>query len=300
MQSGCLSHIQRYCLHDGPGIRTVVFLKGCPLHCWWCHNPENQSPQPEILLVETRCVACGECRRVCPQAQSILREPENEPSVRCTVCGACVTVCPTGARQQVGQSRAVAEVMAEIKKDRLFFEESGGGVTFSGGEPLAQFDFLKALLEACRAQGIATALDTCGFAPREHVLALAPLTDLFLYDLKMMDEARHRHYTGVSNVLILENLQALAREHPNIWIRIPVIPGINDDAPQVEATARFLAGLRGIRQVNLLPYHTTGILKFPRVKKSYKLQQTPPCSVEHAEQLARQFIVLGLPVKVGG
>ena len=200
----------------------------------------------------------------------------------------------------VGRRMTVAEVMAEVVKDRVFYEESGGGVTFSGGEPLVQPKFLAALLDACRTEKIHTAVDTCGFAPKEDLLAVAPLADLFLYDLKSMDEARHTRYTGATNISILENLQALGRVHRNIWIRVPIIPGVNDNAGQLEALARYAAATPGVRQVNVLPYHEAGSYKSARVGKPYRLEKIAPPSPEFMADVTARFRGFGLNVKVGG
>jgi len=208
MQNGLIFNIQRYCLQDGPGIRTTVFLKGCPLRCWWCHNPESQPPEPEIAVLSGRCTRCGECRRVCTQqgengeevksgseahAAAVSQDSADvtpvPASFRCIRCGACVDACPSHARQMIGRRTTVEEVMAEVLKDRIFYEDSGGGVTFSGGEPLFQAQFLRGLLEACRARGVHTALDTSGYAPEADLIAVAPLVDLFLYDVKIIGRA---------------------------------------------------------------------------------------------------------------
>ena len=309
MESGIVFNIQKYSIQDGPGIRTTVFLKGCPLDCWWCHNPESQSPEPEITVIEGRCMRCGECRKVCvrgPVRPPVLgggaggtRGPAGEPAA-CTLCGKCVEACPTGARQMVGRRMNAAEVLAEVLKDRVFYEESGGGVTFSGGEPLRQPRFLQALLQACRDAGLHTAVDTCGFAPKEDLLAAAPLADLFLYDLKFMDESRHARFTGASNVSILDNLRALGDIHGNIWIRVPIIPGLNDSARELEALARCAASVPGVRQVNVLPYHGAGAYKSPRVGRAYRLQETAPPSPEYMEDVAARFRGHGLSVRIGG
>jgi pyruvate formate lyase activating enzyme len=262
MESGLVFNTQRYSIHDGPGIRTTVFLKGCPLRCAWCHNPEGISPKPEVVVLENRCLRCGQCRLVCPQVNktsgngSALTDQE-----RCVQCGECVKICPTEARQLVGRRMNVQEVLDEVLKDRIFYEQSAGGVTFSGGEPLMQPHFLHNLLEVCRAEGIHTAIDTSGFAPREDLLLMARLTNLFLYDLKVIDDDLHRQWTGVSNAVILENLRALGHVHQHIWIRMPLVPGFNDDPKQVEAVARFAASIPSVRQVNILPYHATATHK---------------------------------------
>jgi pyruvate formate lyase activating enzyme len=276
MQTGLVFNIQKFSIHDGPGIRTTVFLKGCPLCCSWCHNPEGISPRSETIVVETRCIHCGTCHD----------HDESE----------AVEVCPTGARQHVGREMSVAEVMKEILADKVFYDESGGGATFSGGEPLAQPAFVLALLEECRGEGIRTALDTCGFGRTEDLLATARLAEVVLYDLKLMDEARHRQHCGVPNATILGNLRALANVHRRIWIRVPVIPGVNDDAENVSAIAQFAATLPCVEQVNLLPYHKTGLSKHRRVGYRYAHTDLQPPSAEQMATAARYFRDCGLNV----
>lgn len=295
MTTGLIFNIQRYCLHDGPGIRSTLFLKGCPLSCWWCHNPESMSPRPEILLSEHRCIRCGLCVEACPKGTG-----ENRLPATCTVCGRCVSACPTGARELVGREISVPDMLAEVLKDRIFYEESGGGVTFSGGEPLLQADFLLECLRACRENGLHTAVDTCGYGPREKLLALAAQTNLFLYDIKVMDSELHTRYTGTSNTGILENLQALTQVHKNIWIRIPVIPGFNDAPEQMAAAGRFIASLDGISQVNLLAYHATAAGKFARLGREFRMNDTAAPTAEQIEQAAAPLRALGLNVVTGG
>ena len=301
MQLGVVFNIQKYSIHDGPGIRTTVFLKGCTLRCWWCHNPESYAVEPEISLVENRCGQCGQCVDVCPQTNGamnvVLPYVDRE---RCIRCGECVAACATGARQMVGQNMSVQDVMTEVLKDRIFYDDSGGGATLSGGEPLMQPDFCQAILEACQSEAVHSAVDTCGFVEPEHLLAVAPLTDLFLYDIKVMDDQRHREHTGASNALILENLRALSRVHDNIWVRIPVVPGLNDNARDLQDAARFCASLRGVRQVNLLPYHEMGSGKTGRIGKTVATAPVSSPSVEQMEDLAESIRGLGLPVQIGG
>lgn len=241
------------------------------------------------MVMEGRCIQCGECREACPQGLEGM----------CEQCGRCVGACPTGARQSVGGRMTAGEVLAEVRKDRIFHEESGGGVTFSGGEPLVQFEFLRELLGACRAEGIHTALDTCGHAPIDQLLAAGRLANLVLYDLKMVDEARHRNYTGVSSGRIIDNLRALGKAHENIWLRIPVIPGINDDDLSMDAAARLAASIGGVRRVCLLPYHGTGTAKLQRLGWPDRMKGTQPPSADELETTARRFRRLGLEVTTG-
>jgi pyruvate formate lyase activating enzyme len=301
MHSGLVAHIQRFSLHDGPGIRTTVFLKGCPLGCLWCHNPENRSSRPEIIVVESRCIRCGQCASVCPgRSADAPITADRQPTVVCRLCGACVKACPPGARQMVGQQMTVSEVLDEIRRDTIFYDDSQGGVTFSGGEPLAQPEFLLALLAACAASGIHTAVDTCGFAPTDQVVAMAARTDLILYDLKILDDEKHKQLTGVSNALILDNLRAIQRVHNNVWLRIPVIPGLNDAEEDFEALRRLAAELPAVRQVNLLPYHQTAKHKFQRLGLSYELDDIRPPSSQLMEHALARFRNSGLTTRIGG
>ena len=290
---GIIFNIMKYSVHDGPGIRTTVFLKGCPLTCWWCHNPESQERTPELMVWDSKCIGCGECRQAC-------KLDAVSDVTRCTVCGKCVDRCHSCAREMVGRQVTGAELLREIEKDVIFYDESGGGVTFSGGEPLMQPEFLTIMLASCQRKGIHTAVDTTGFASTDTLLAISRLTDLFLYDLKLMDDALHRQYTGVSNRLILKNLQELSLNHNNIRIRFPLIPDVNDDVCNVEKLGEFVASLRGVSQVHVIPYQPMGVCKYDRLRKDYRLQAVTAPDQEKIEAVANKLKQYGLTVKIGG
>ena len=289
MTSGMVFNVQRFSLHDGPGLRSTVFMKGCPLSCAWCHNPESQSPRPTFIRMMPRCMRCGRC--------------SEDELARPVVTGRTaddVAACPTGALQAVGQAIESVELVTSLLRDRIFFDESGGGVTFSGGEPLMQAAFVIASLQQLQSEGVHTALDTCGLAHWRDLREAAMHADLVLFDLKLMDETRHKAATGASNWPILQNLRALARLHHQIWIRVPVVPGVNDDEANIEATAAFLQSLPGIRRVDLLPYHATGEAKFARVGMDYSLHGTATPSAERLESLAAIVRTRGLATTIGG
>lgn len=301
LTKGIVFDIEPYAIHDGPGIRTTVYLKGCLLSCPWCHNPEGLAPEPEIVWWKARCIRCFDCIRVCPpQAITELPDALSLDLDKCDLCGKCVEVCPSGAWEIIGKAMSVADVMREVEKDRVFYEESGGGVTFSGGEPLMQADFLADLLECCKERDIHTALDTSGYAEWETVERLSHNVDLFLYDLKFIDEARHLHFTGVSNEPILRNLRELSSRRNTMVVRLPLVPGINDDEDNIKAIGQFVASLANVEQISLLPYHKAGVDKYQRLRREYELPDIlPPTSGRIAEVVGmlRQF---GLTIKVGG
>jgi pyruvate formate lyase activating enzyme len=299
--AGTVFDVKKFSIHDGPGIRTTVFLKGCPLSCWWCHNPESQARARELVFHENRCIHCGTCEAIClQQAISSNGDVMVTDGERCTLCGDCVEVCYAEAREIVGQEMTVAQVMAEIERDIVFYDESGGGVTFSGGEPLLQRDFLLALLRACQEKEIHTALDTCGFARWETLDSMRGYVDLFLYDLKLMDDARHRKFTGVSNQVILQNLQALSRRGHDIVLRVPIIPGINDDDENIHQLSAFAAALPHLNRIDILPYHQTGAEKYHRLNKAYGLSEVRPPSEGRIIEIVEMIRGFGLQVKIGG
>ncbi|MBU0639295.1 MAG: glycyl-radical enzyme activating protein [Planctomycetes bacterium] len=299
--TGIIFDIKRYALHDGPGIRTTVFFQGCPLRCAWCQNPESWEAQPRLAVRADRCMRCGACLTVCPNADAAMSaNPTAVDWARCLRCGACVEVCPSGARSRPGRPWSVSEVMAAVDKDRIFYDESGGGVTFSGGEPLMQSEFLLACLRAGRERDYHTAVDTCGYASPETIMTVAQWTDLFLYDLKLIDDRRHQKHLGVNNAVILDNLRRLADRGQALCIRVPLIPGINDDEENVAALAAFVESLTNQPPVHLLPYHRIGGDKYARLGLPYTLAGVEPPTPERVAQVAARFSALGLRVKVGG
>lgn len=295
--SGVIFHIMRFSVHDGPGIRTAVFFKGCPLSCWWCHNPESQNSAPEILYSAERCRLCGDCAAACPHGAIKRMGERMTVNDHCRLCATCVDACGAEARSLAGRTMTVTEIVAEIERDLVFFDESGGGVTFTGGEPFGQPALLEALLRACRGRRIHTTIETCGAAARESVLRIGGLADLILYDLKMLDPGRHRQYTGAPNRNILENLEALVAAGRPVTVRIPVVPGVNDAAADVRAACDYLAPL-GLTRVDLLPYHRAGAEKYRRLGREYRMEQTaPPADVTMAA-IAAQMEAAGIPVKI--
>jgi pyruvate formate lyase activating enzyme len=299
--TGVIFDIKGFAIHDGPGIRTTVFLKGCPLRCWWCHNPESQSRSVEIMLHENRCIQCGACVETCPQ-HAIMQRGDLVITDRalCTACGTCTGVCYAEARETVGQAMTVREVMTTIERDLPFYDESGGGVTFSGGEPLSQPGFLLELLQACKAQEIHTALDTCGYARWATLDDIRPYVDLFLFDVKSMDSDWHQEVTGVPNHLILSNLRALSQHGHRIVLRLPVIPGINDEAESIRQIGAFAASLPSLERVDMLPYHHTAADKYARLDKAYRFTEARPPSEERMAEFAHILGEFGLRVKIGG
>lgn len=294
MTVGRVFNVQRFSVHDGPGIRTTVFLKGCPARCLWCHNPESQSFAPETLFVEARCAACGACARVCPVGGA------RPGDGRCEGCGRCAAVCPTGARQVAGRDVAAADLVAEVLRDEPFFAESGGGLTVSGGEPLAQLPFLLELLAAARAARLDVAVDTCGFGSQDGLIAAARLARLFLFDLKTVDPAKHEAFVGLPLAPILANLRALGAAGGAIWLRMPIVPGFTDDPADVAKAAEIAAATPGVREVCLLPYHATAAGKLRRLGRRDPLPPTAPPAPEALEALADLFRARGLAARVGG
>ena len=299
--SGTLFAIKRYALHDGPDLRVTVFLKGCPLSCAWCHNPEGMRPGPQILSIPSRCVGCGECLTACPRnALSAGPASVERDDTACTACGTCAETCPALAHEALGRRWTVAEVMAEVRKEIPFFADSQGGVTFSGGEPLAQPDFLEELLLACGRLGLHRAVDTSGFAPAETALRIARHTDLFLFDLKHTDPAAHRRATGVDNAPILANLRLLAEAGARVQLRLPLIPGFNDDDTNIRRTGLLAAALPGVDGIDVLPYHATAKGKYAKLGLPYPGADIPAADPQQTERAAEILHSCGLTVRIGG
>ncbi|HEX9007005.1 MAG TPA: glycyl-radical enzyme activating protein [Bacteroidota bacterium] len=294
-------NIMRYCVHDGPGIRTTVFLKGCPLRCSWCHNPEGQQKVVELSFREDRCVRCGDCFQICPNG-AVRREGDRYLPLReaCEGCGTCTDACYAEARQLVGTPMTVSEVMNEILKDIAFYDQSGGGVTFSGGEPLLWAAFLARAMCACKEFGIHTALETAGFAPWEQLEPVARVTDLFLYDLKLMDEEAHKRFTGVSSALILENLVRLSDQGAKITVRFPLVPGVNDHDANLRATAEFLRTRTTVRDVHILPFHRIGYEKSFRLGHESSMASLETPAEQKVHEAAWLFEQHQLHVTIGG
>jgi len=295
-ETGRVFEFQRFSLHDGPGIRTTVFLQGCPLRCVWCHNPEGIPTHPLISFQVERCVGCGHCFNLCPQgAHAIVEGLHLLDRERCEVCGTCVDGCYARAIEGVGRPMSVAQVLEVVRRDRPFYQASGGGLTLSGGEPALQIGFVLALLQAARDEGIHCCVETCGFGPAEHFAALLPLVDLFLFDLKEMDEERHRAFTGVPNRPILENLRLLHNRGACLRLRLPLVPGYNARPDHFAAVAELVRALPNLEGVELMPYHRLGADK----RKRLGLEEGVEFAVPGAEQVAgwiADFAALGVQV----
>jgi pyruvate formate lyase activating enzyme len=302
MRSGLIFDVNRYAINDGPGIRVTFFLKGCPLECSWCHNPEGISPDVQKMYNATKCIGCNTCVESCPENACT---PSPDGIVTdfnlCTSCGICAEVCPTNATEMSGKLTTVEEIVTVVEKERIFFDQSGGGVTFSGGEPLMQADFLITLLDELGRRSIHRTVDTTGFAKTKVLLEVAKRTDHFLYDLKMMNPERHKKWTGVDNRIILENLQLLAATGATITIRIPLVKGVNDDDENIEQTALFVANLEGEKKsINILPYHNIAAGKHQRLGGSYDDGDMSEPGSDELDQIIAKFAQFDIKATIGG
>jgi pyruvate formate lyase activating enzyme len=299
---GIIFDIKKFAIHDGPGIRSTVFLKGCPLRCRWCHNPEGISSTPEIMVFARRCLdGCRACVKACPR-QALSKRQGNMVIARsrCDCCGRCAEICPAEALQMAGRIVSAENVIDELAKDAVFYRSSQGGVTFSGGEPMQQLRFLHGLLLGAKHKGWHTALDTCGHAPWASFRKILPLVDLFLFDLKCIDATRHRCLTGKSNELILENLPRLSAAARSLAVRIPLIPGNNDSEAEMTRVADFCASLPRPHPVQLLPYHRGGSGKRERLDQADLLPGIRPPSAAKINKIMEIFRQRKLAVTIGG
>lgn len=296
-------NIQKYSIHDGDGIRTTVFFKGCPLNCLWCHNPESQCYQKELMYYRERCTRCGYCERICP-SESIFftEEGAQRDSGRCSMCESCIENCMNNAREFAGKQYSMKELIKEIEKDKMFYEASKGGVTLSGGEVMTQdMDYIEELLKGLKKKGFHVSVDTCGYAPWDNFERVLPYTDVFLYDIKHMDTEKHQKLTGVHNGLILDNLKKLGEIKADIYLRIPLIKEVNDDENNISQMIEYIREGIQPRKIFLLPYHNTGMSKYARLGKAYEGLLFEPPSKEKLEEIKRVFCESGFEdVKIGG
>jgi len=305
---GVITNIQVYSLHDGPGVRTMVFLKGCPLRCKWCCNPECIGQGLEIEFYRSKCIKCCACLKVCPK-NAVNPDPELKSGFKidknlCDECGDCVKACPAEALKWVGKVVTVNEVMEKVRKDKSFYLVSKGGLTISGGEPLYQLQFTCELLKCAHGENIDTAIETCGYAPWNHYEQILPYLDLILYDIKHMNPVRHKQMTGVSNRLILSNLKKLSSSGISIVIRLPLIPDFNLDGDNVEKTAEFLSTMGNVLEVNLMPFHQLGKDKYQRLCRQYSLKELKTlestAGVSKVKSIKNCLESHGLTVTIGG
>ncbi len=272
MLDGTVFNIQKFSVNDGPGIRTTVFLKGCPLNCIWCHNPESKLTQPEIFYDKEKCILCGKCGALCPTGSHIFDSNAHTFNRKtCTACGKCADICVATALDIAGKTYTVEQVLKEVLKDKMFYDNSGGGITLSGGEPMLQFDFSSELLKASKNAGLHTCMETCGFSKSENYQKIAQFTDIFLFDYKETNPAKHKEFTGVTNELILKNLFMLDSMGCKTILRCPIVPSLNDRQDHFEGIAKVANSLKNVIEINIEPYHPLGQSKAMRLDKGYPL-----------------------------
>ena len=293
MTTGLIFDIKHFAVHDGPGIRTTVFVKGCPLRCMWCHNPESLTSTPQLLYTPSRCIGCGYCMKVCEHRAHITVNGKHEVDWdKCVACGTCVAECYAGALELAGREATVEEVMDEVMKDKVFYENSKGGLTISGGEPLMQPGFTGEVFRKAKENGIHTALDTSGYASWDVIEDIMEHVDLVLYDIKQMDSERHKEFTGVSNELIIKNLKKIDTKGKPIWVRIPTIPGLNDGEDNFRKIGELLSRIKHLERVDILRYHKLAESKYEHTGQDYRLKgmDTPEKNdVEHLKDILEGF-----------
>jgi len=292
--------MQRFSVHDGPGIRTTIFLKGCSLRCFWCQNPEGIHLKPEIMFFQDRCIGCGRCLTACPEGARLIRD--GKPAYlreKCVACGKCTQTCYAGASVLAGKLMTVDEVAEEVLRDRIFYETSKGGVTLSGGDPLVQHNFSLSLLERCKDEELHTAIETAANCPWNVLAKLLPATDLIMMDIKHLDPNKHREVTGVSNELILENARRLAQTDKPLIIRVPVVPTVNDSPEDIEAIAQFVQSFPNLQYLELLPFHRLGESKYHALGLDYHASQARTPTKDEMRELASKTKKFGIEVRVG-
>ena len=293
-----VTNIQGYSIHDGPGIRTTVFLKGCPLRCRWCANPENLSYQYQVGFLAQLCRKCGRCLSACPE-NALTAGEKRITRPGCTDCGACISSCLYGALVGYGQEMSARQVFDRVRRDKMFYDTSGGGVTVSGGEPLTHPDFVEELFRLCRGEGIHTCAETCGFVPRQYIDTVLPFTDQFYFDLKLVDSAKHIQYTGQDNGIILDNARYLAEKRAAILFRQPLIPGVNDDEDSIRGAAVFIRSLgRQDVGLQLMPYHRMGLPKYLALDMAYSMADVEAVTPPQADKAAELYRYYGVDCTV--
>lgn len=299
--TGVIFSIERYALQDGPGIRTLIFLKGCPLHCRWCANPESQSFAPEILYFQNRCASCGRCIDICPQGAikaddeyGLITDPD-----RCTLCGLCVDACFYAARELSGEEMEVREVLQIIERDKMFYDLTDGGVTISGGEPLIQPGFVRELTRECREQGIHTAIESTLFAEKETVIKALEFVDLVFVDVKHFDSQKHEEYTGVKNERIIDNIEMINDLGKQFIIRVPFIPGFNDDDETQKQIYKWATNLKHLKWIEILPYHRLGLTKYQGLGRPFLMADINPVRKQSLAHLIEMGKECGLEVRIG-
>lgn len=299
MSKGVIFNIQRYSINDGPGIRTIVFFKGCPMRCAWCENPESIAFKPQIAFHKKKCIDCGSCQKVCPKGIIDIKRKNRFDWEKCDNCETCVANCTAEALEMIGREKTVDEIMNEIKKDDAFYRKSGGGVTISGGEATSQFEFLQNLLKSLKAEGYHVVIETNGLIEWNKLKKIAPNVDIFYFDIKGIDADHHRQNTNVANAVILKNADKLLKNNYHVVFRIPIIPGINDSSEDISALDKFL-GTIGAKEIHLLPYHRFGEDKIETIQSKQKYLGIPSMNRTELEDIKKKFQYFNGIIVVGG
>ncbi|KYH29508.1 MULTISPECIES: glycyl-radical enzyme activating protein [Clostridium] len=299
-KKGVIFDIQRYSVHDGPGIRTILFIKGCPLSCIWCSNPESQCIEPQIMFFSKNCIGCERCYEVCGKGAIDFNLPSRINKDKCVKCGKCVEVCYAEALNMTGNERTVQELLSELKKDNVHYRRSGGGITLSGGEALAQPEFTIELLKGCKASGFHTAIETTAFSNPSVLEKALPWLDLVMLDIKHMNSNKHYAYTGQSNELILNNSKLIAESGVPLIIRVPIIPTVNNDEENIRATANFAKDLKNVSEIHILPYHAFAQNKYESLGYEYNMKDLQPPTREELNNIKKIIEEYGFICKIGG